>query len=149
MRFIFHLSSQEPNEGYVIKRREQKEKGQALVEFVVILPVLLMVLWGIFQFGIAFNDYIQVTSAAREGARKAAVSRSLGSGPATAAAVAAAPAVAPDLHLTTSQITVTPASSWQAGTDVTVTVKYPYKINIIVRIIGSGNLTSSTTMRIE
>ena len=76
----------------MIKRREQKEKGQALVEFAVILPVLLMVLWGIFQFGIAFNDYIQVTSAAREGARKAAVSRSLGGGAATSAAIAAAQA---------------------------------------------------------
>jgi Flp pilus assembly protein TadG len=133
----------------VINRREQKEKGQALVEFAVILPVLLMVLWGIFQFGIAFNDYIQVTSAAREGARKAAVSRSLGSGAATSAAISAAQAVAPDLHLSASQITVTPANNWQAGTDVTVTVKYPYKINIIGRIVGSGNLTSSTTMRIE
>ena len=134
----------------MIKRREQKEKGQALVEFAVILPVLLMVLWGIFQFGIAFNDYIQVTSAAREGARKAAVSRSLG-GPAPQLRPPSPlrKAVAPDLHLTTSQITVTPANNWQAGTDVTVTVKYPYKINIIGRVVGSGNLTSSTTMRIE
>ena len=134
----------------MIKRREQKEKGQALVEFAVILPVLLMVLWGIFQFGIAFNDYIQVTSAAREGARKAAVSRSRpAGGAATSAAIAAAQGVAPDLHLSTSQITVTPANNWQAGTDVTVTVKYPYKINIIGRVDGSANLTSSTTMRIE
>src|SRR3954451_25079589 len=100
--------------GHVINRREQKEKGQALVEFAVILPVLLMVLWGIFQFGIAFNDYIQVTSAAREGARKAAVSRSLGAGAASSAAISAAQAVAPDLHLSASQITVTPANNWQA-----------------------------------
>ena len=50
----------------MIKRRNNREQGQALVEFTVILPVLLIVLWGIFQFGVAFNDYIQVTSAARE-----------------------------------------------------------------------------------
>ncbi len=133
----------------MIKRRNNREQGQALVEFTVILPVLLIVLWGIFQFGVAFNDYIQVTSAAREAARKAAVSRSLGSAAATSAAVAAAKTTAPDLHLSDSQITVSPSNNWTQGTDVTVTVKYPFKINLLGRVMGSGNLTSSTTMRIE
>jgi Flp pilus assembly protein TadG len=133
----------------VIKRRNNREQGQALVEFTVILPVLLIVLWGIFQFGVAFNDYIQVTSAAREAARKAAVSRSLGAGAATSAAVAAAKTTAPDLHLSDSQITVSPSNNWNQGSDVTVTVRYPFKINLLGRVMGSGNLTSSTTMRIE
>ena len=133
----------------MIKRRTNREQGQALVEFTVILPVLLLVLYGIFQFGVAFNDYIQVTSAAREAARKAAVSRSLGAAAATTAAVSAAKATAPDLHLADSQITVTPSNNWQQGSDVTVTVKYPYNIDILGRIVGAGNLTSSTTMRIE
>ena len=133
----------------MIKRRTNREQGQALVEFTVILPVLLLVLYGIFQFGVAFNDYIQVTSAAREAARKAAVSRSLGAAAATTAAVSAAKATAPDLHLSDSQITVTPSNNWQQGSDVTVTVKYPYNIDILGRIVGAGNLTSSTTMRIE
>lgn len=133
----------------MIKRRNNREQGQALVEFTVILPVLLIVLWGIFQFGVAFNDYIQVTSAAREAARKAAVSRSLGSAAAASAAIAAAKTTAPDLHLSDSQITVSPSNNWNQGTDVTVTVKYPFKINLLGRVMGSGNLTSSTTMRIE
>jgi Flp pilus assembly protein TadG len=133
----------------VIKRRNNREQGQALVEFTVILPVLLIVLWGIFQFGVAFNDYIQVTSAAREAARKAAVSRSLGAAAATSAAVSAAKTTAPDLHLADSQITVSPSNNWNQGSDVTVTVRYPFNINLLGRVMGSGNLTSSTTMRIE
>jgi Flp pilus assembly protein TadG len=133
----------------VVKPRNNRQRGQALVEFTIILPILLLVLYGIFQFGVTFNHYIQVTSAAREGARKAAVSRTLGSSGATNAAIAAAKAAAPDLRLSSSQITVSSPSNWQAGTDVTVTVIYPYNINILGTIVGRGNLTSSTTMRIE
>ena len=49
------------------------EKGQSLVEFALLLPILLLLLLGIIQFGIIFNGQITVTSAAREGARLAAV----------------------------------------------------------------------------
>ena len=47
-----------------------------------------LILFAILQFGIVFNNYIQVTAAAREGARKAAVSRSLGTSAAETAATA-------------------------------------------------------------
>ena len=77
------------------------------------------------------------------------MSRLLGSAAATSAAVSAAKTTAPDLHLSDSQITVSPSNNWTQGTDVTVTVKYPFKINLLGRVMGSGNLTSSTTMRIE
>ena len=49
------------------------EKGQSLVEFALLLPVLLLILMGIIQFGIIFNGQVTVTSAAREGARLAVV----------------------------------------------------------------------------
>ena len=51
------------------------ERGQAMVEFAVAAPVLVLLLFGIMQFGILFYTYIDLTSATREGARKAAVSR--------------------------------------------------------------------------
>src|SRR4051795_8167301 len=88
-----------------IKKRTTTDEGQAVVEFAVILPVLLMVLFAILQFGVVFNNYIQVTAAAREGARKASVSRSLGTAAAETAATAAAKAAAPGLKQ--SSITVT------------------------------------------
>ena len=51
----------------------KNEKGASAVEFAIILPILIMLVFGIFQFGIAYNNYITITHAAREGARRAAV----------------------------------------------------------------------------
>ena len=60
-----------------MKRRSIKiiknEKGASAVEFAIILPILIMLVFGIFEFAIAFNNYITITHAAREGARRAAV----------------------------------------------------------------------------
>ena len=41
-----------------------------MVEFAFILPILLMVVFGIVQFGILYNDYLTITDATRVGARK-------------------------------------------------------------------------------
>lgn len=49
------------------------EKGASAVEFAIILPILVMLVFGIIQFGLVFNKYIAITHAAREGARLAAV----------------------------------------------------------------------------
>ena len=51
----------------------KNEKGASAVEFALILPILIMLVFGIVEFGIAFNNYITITHAAREGARIAAV----------------------------------------------------------------------------
>jgi Flp pilus assembly protein TadG len=51
----------------------KNQKGASAVEFAIILPVLVMLIFAIFEFGIAFNNYIALTHAAREGARLAAV----------------------------------------------------------------------------
>ncbi len=51
----------------------KSEKGASAVEFALILPILIILIFGIFEFAIAFNNYITITHAAREGARRAAV----------------------------------------------------------------------------
>lgn len=51
----------------------KNEKGQTLVEFALVLPVLLLLVMGVIQFGIIFSAQIALTNAAREGARAAAV----------------------------------------------------------------------------
>ena len=80
-------------------RHLKRQDGQAVVEFVVILPVLLLVLMAIYQFGQVFVNYMDVTSAAREGARKAAVSRSAGAcATVDGLAISAAKAAASDLN---------------------------------------------------
>jgi len=47
------------------------ERGAVLVEFAVTLPLLLLVLVGILDFGFVFQQYEVMTNAAREGARMA------------------------------------------------------------------------------
>ena len=55
------------------KAKLRNEKGASAVEFALVLPIFISVIFGIFQFGIAFNNWIAITHAAREGARLAAV----------------------------------------------------------------------------
>ena len=49
------------------------EEGAAAVEFALLLPLLVLLLFGLIQFGAAFNTRIQATNAAREAARLAVV----------------------------------------------------------------------------
>jgi hypothetical protein len=54
----------------------RSENGQALVEFTLILPIILIILFAIAYFGLALNDWIDETQLASEGARFAAVNES-------------------------------------------------------------------------
>ena len=61
----------------LIRRRTEKgqrgEKGQALVEFALLVPIFLILLFAIVDFGMGFHSWITVTNSAREGARLGAV----------------------------------------------------------------------------
>jgi len=49
------------------------ERGAALVEFALVMPLLFLLIFGIIEFAIAFNDYQSIRQGAREGARQAVV----------------------------------------------------------------------------
>jgi Flp pilus assembly protein TadG len=51
----------------------KNEKGQSLVEFALVLPLLLLLLLGIMEFGLMFSNKLTLVNAAREGARYGAV----------------------------------------------------------------------------
>lgn len=55
------------------KRRRQDDKGQSIVEFVLILPVIAILLAGLIDLGRAYFAYVAVTDAAAEGAAFAAL----------------------------------------------------------------------------
>lgn len=57
----------------------KRERGAAAVEFALLLPILLLIVFGIIDFGRMLNAQITLTEAAREGAR----AESLGSDPDT------------------------------------------------------------------
>lgn len=116
-----------------------------MTEFALVLPVLAMLLFAIFQFGIVFYNYVQITDATRSGARKAAVSRDLPDPAASATAAVRSSANGLDQ----SNLDVTVNSSFTRGADVTVTTSYPYSISLLGLVIKSGRMTSTTTERVE
>ena len=126
-------------------RKLRNERGQTLTEFAMVLPLLFVLLFGIIQFGIVFNNYVTLTDAARAGARKGAVSR--GSGNPTADCVNQVRAAAPNLK--PADLTVSCSSSWTSGSDVTVTATYPYSISLMGWVVASGRLNSTMKERVE
>jgi len=128
-----------------VKTRIGEESGQSMAEFAVVLPVLVVVLFAIVQFGILFNNYITLTDAVRAGARAAAVSRN--DADPTGTAVSAVRASASGLNQGNLQPSV--SSGWQPGGDVTVTATYPYSISLLGWVVNAGSLTVSTTERVE
>ncbi|MEO7272766.1 MAG: TadE/TadG family type IV pilus assembly protein [Vicinamibacterales bacterium] len=52
-----------------LNRDRRGERGQAIVELALTLPLLLLVVLGVFDFGLMFQRFEVVTNAAREGAR--------------------------------------------------------------------------------
>jgi hypothetical protein len=53
----------------MIRRRAKSRSGQSLVEFAFMLPILVLLLIGLADFGFLFYAHVQVTNATREGAR--------------------------------------------------------------------------------
>ena len=126
-----------------------------MVEFVLVAPILLLLVFGIIQFGILFNNYLTLTDAVRAGARQAAVSRTLADPVKSATDRVKSAAANLDTSAGVLDITVDPfdptsgTHSWVQGGDVTVTATYPYSINLLGFVVKSGHLTSQTTERVE
>lgn len=55
-------------------RRARYQRGQSLVEFALLLPLLLIILLGVVDFGRVYFAYVSVTNAARNGAEYASAS---------------------------------------------------------------------------
>ena len=123
----------------------KSEKGASAVEFALILPILLMLIFAIFQFGIAYNNYIALTHAAREGARLAAVNfdEDPGIDEFEARIRDSAPTV-------TIQSIGLSGQDGDIGDSVSVTVTGEV-LNIEIPLAGSWpvQLTSTATLRIE
>jgi Flp pilus assembly protein TadG len=127
--------------------RLRRTEGQAFVEFVIVLPLLVMLVMGIVQFGLAFHNYLSITDATRVGARAAAVKRT--SGACAAATTAIQNTVSAKQWSTiSSRITCTTPDGTDTGDQVIVVVTYPYSIGL-PGFSASGDLTASATERLE
>ena len=128
------------------KKRLNNERGQTMTELALVLPILVVLVLAIAQFGVAFNNYVTLTDAARAAARKGAVSREAGQ---SSDCQNAGYAAGTDLKNPGTDFKVTCASSWGIGSDVTVTATYPYQISLLGWVVKSGTLTSTTKERVE
>ncbi len=124
----------------------KSERAQAMAELALVLPALCLILLAILQVGIVFKNYVTLTDSVRAGARKAAVSRHQ---PCPVCVVqTAVEQSASGLDKEYLQVEVT-SDPWAPGTDVTVKASYPYDINLLGLVVKSGEMTSTTTERVE
>jgi Flp pilus assembly protein TadG len=135
----------------------KRESGQSAVELAIVLPILLMVMLGIVQFGTLFRDYIALTDATRVGARQASVARSLGGTDTfkTNAVIAATKSAGVNLDPNKMTVTVAPLKvdgitpGWEGGGQVTVRSQYPFRISLIGMVFFTGTVKSRTVERVE
>lgn len=125
----------------------RNNRGNAVVEFAFVLPLLLLLCFGITEFGRAWMTKSVLTSAAREGARLAAVTA-----PDVAAVTARVQAVCDAANVTPSAITVTPPDPADPDRKVTVRVETNFVVlsaKVLESFKGSVPMSSETTMRHE
>lgn len=108
-------------------RTRGKDEGAQLVEFAILLPLLLLVLLGIVEFGWIFAQNLDVRHGAREGARLAAVNYPVGQLPSPPARTSGQTdtivAEICDRMDTTSNVEVSMTSTGGVGDEATVTVE--------------------------
>jgi Flp pilus assembly protein TadG len=92
----------------------QGQRGTATVEFGLLLPVLILIVSGIIEFGVALYDKAVITNASREGARAGIVLR--------------VPAVSP-AEITTRVTNYTGNTLLTLGAPSVVTVEFPVQTN--------------------
>jgi hypothetical protein len=139
--------------------RWSDESGAELIEFALVLPLLLLVVLGILDFGFLFQRYEVVTNAAREGARVAVlvgytpgdvalrVDQYLTAGGLTA------PHAAPVIVTSTKDL-----DGVHCAVVTSVTVTYPYTYSFVAGVAGyfganalatRSTLTATAEMRNE
>jgi len=133
----------------MLRKLKKDNKGQAMVELALVLPVLLLLVFGIIEFGRVFGTYLMVTHGAREGARAGAV------GIADTDIIALVRDRTANLQLSEAKLVVniSPGQlSRTRGDGITVGVEYPVDIYAPFISIFTGSsytVSSQVTMRIE
>lgn len=146
--------------GGVDKKQASRERGAALVEAAMVIPILVLLILGVVDFGLMVNRGTLINNAAREGAREAIfgspendietrvrdAASSLDQSDITVTVTCAAPDGTPCPGVSYDD-------EWAPGDSVIVTVDYEYHyITPITSLLGLGStqdLTADVEMRIE
>jgi Flp pilus assembly protein TadG len=140
----------------------ERERGAELIEFALILPLILVVLMGIFDFGFAFQRYEVITNAAREGARLGSLVANYTTSDiqgrvdaycSAAGLPGGCPSSGVSVDKSAAANITLPGGGTQAGVQVTVTYQHQFAfLGPVMRLIGgasfgSVNLRATSRMR--
>jgi Flp pilus assembly protein TadG len=126
------------------------ERGASAVEFAILLPVLMLVLFGTIDFGMVMYSREVLTNASREGARAGIVQQT--PKPTVGQIQSVVTTYLSSTGINPSNVTVTVTGAGGVfPNNLTVTTSYPYQF-FTPGILGLGNsitLTTQTVMRHE
>jgi Flp pilus assembly protein TadG len=131
-------------------KKLRTEKGAAAVEFALVVPILLLLLLGIVEFGRIYNAQMQLTAASRDGARVMSINGipSQAVADAKAATIASAGALHPDISSDQIAVSVSPSSTGVCAPGSTATVTVTYPIQFLSGLFGSSlTLTGKGVMQ--
>jgi Flp pilus assembly protein TadG len=139
--------------------RGKREDGQALVEFALVLPVLLLILLAILKLGLLFNNYLTLTDSVRSGARFMALERGAAGNYCSATDAQVKNSAS---GLNPANITFTPSgsgvtftgtdscTSLTQGNSITLQANYPCDFKLMgITFVPSCSLTVSASERVE
>ena len=137
-----------------IARKRRAEAGTSIVEAAIVLPLMLMLLFAITEFGISYTRWNSLTNAVREGARTGVVFRSpCNAGTVTTLIETTVSNFADSSGIDPANITTTvDGVCTGTGTPLTVTAIVPYNYIALSSLAGlapSTDLSARTVMRNE
>ncbi len=136
------------------------ERGSSIVEMAIVLPLLLMLVFGIVEFGVMFYDRQVITNASREGARAGIVQALTRPTPGDITTIVQTYCAGRLFNLGgTPNLTISvttngnPNGCVNFADDLRVSVTFPYDFLIFSRLMsafgGTINLTADTIMKCE
>jgi Flp pilus assembly protein TadG len=143
MRMKFSM----PLRGKLSRRANKREPGQAMIEMAIVMSILLILSFGMVDFGLFLTGYIRASNCAREMTRSAVVRNP------DAASVCGDDQVTPLFE--SASFTLSPGSfmSASSGTSVTATVTATYRWKALAPLMNAffpgtpWNPTITTTTR--
>jgi len=135
------------------RSRWRRDDGQALTELGLTVGFLCLMLLAVWQVGTVFSNYIDLSEAAREGARAAALSGappSAGDAPSLAAAQSEGTYAATNsASVPGMTVSIAAVGTWTAGGKVRATVSAPYSLSLFGVAVTSGTMSVSDDMRVH
>ena len=137
-----------PTQSIPRKLRRTRQLGQSLAEFAIVVPIFLIVVFGVVDFSLGLRSWLTITNASREGARVLVLGQTCAQVTNQTKTVAAS--INPPVTVTITPSTCTGVT----GDAMSVTVTYTYKSvtplgHFAQLLTGPITMSSTSTMRHE